>query len=231
MTWRIRDHWGRDSNQEVGAEDQWDRFMLEAQALGVQLQADRLSLFEAYLKELQEWNRSVRLVSRSDSDSVLWAHFLDSLALVPLIEGDGPLLDVGSGAGFPGIPVKLARPSLALHLVESRRRKANFLRHLVRVLGLEEVWVHQARLGKEKSGLGRFPLVAARAVASPLVWLDLAQGFLSDGGRVFLMLGHAQASYEWDDSLEKLGWEVAERRDYKLPRLERIRSILVLGRK
>lgn len=198
--------------------------------MGVQLQEECVWLFEAYFRELQEWNRSVRLVSRSDSETVLWAHFLDSLALVPLIQGEGPLLDVGSGAGFPGIPVKLAKPSLALHLVESRRRKANFLRHLVRVLGLKEVWVHQTRLARGEVELGRFPLVVARAVASPLAWLNLARALVTEEGRVFLMLGDKQVSKELGASLQQLGWEVRQRKDYRLPYLERRRSILVLER-
>lgn len=215
----------------MGARQEWEEFILEVQALGVELQEECIHLFADYLKELQDWNRSVRLVSRADSETVLWAHFLDSLALVPLIQREGPLLDVGSGGGFPGIPVKIAKPSLAVHLVESRRRKANFLRHLVRVLGLKEVWVHQARLGKGGGQLGLFPLVVGRAVARPDVWLGLAQSFLAEKGRVFLMLGHAQASRELEGSLKQPGWYVLERKDYKLPKLERRRSILVLGRK
>jgi 16S rRNA (guanine527-N7)-methyltransferase len=214
----------------LGTGPEWERFILEVQALGVGLQGDCISPFAAYLKELQDWNRSVRLVSRADAKTVLWAHFLDSLALAPLIQKEGPLLDVGSGGGFPGIPVKIAKPSLALHLVESRRRKANFLRHLVRVLGLKEVWVHQVRLGKGGVQLGQFPLVVGRAVARPDVWLCLAQSLLAEGGRVFLMLGRAQASLELEGSLKQLGWDVVERKDYKLPCLERWRSILVLGR-
>jgi len=220
----------RDWEQNLGTGPEWERFILEVQALGVGLQGDCISVFAAFLKELQDWNRSVRLVSRSDAETVLWAHFLDSLALVPLIQKEGPLLDVGSGGGFPGIPVKIAKPSLALHLVESRRRKANFLRHLVRVLGLKEVWVHQVRLGKGGVQLGHFPLVVGRAVARPDVWLGLAQSLLAEGGRVFLMLGRAQASLELEGSLKQLGWDVVERKDYKLPYLERWRSILVLGR-
>lgn len=215
----------------MGARQQWEEFILEVQALGVKLQEDCIPLFAAYLRELQDWNRSVRLVSKADSEAVLWAHFLDSLALVPLIEKEGPLLDVGSGGGFPGIPVKIAKPSLAVHLVESRRRKANFLRHLVRVLGLKDVWVHHSRLGKGGVQLGLFPLVVARAVARPDAWLGLAQSLLAEEGRVFLMLGHAQVPRELEGLLKQLGWDVLERKDYKLPRLERWRSILVLGRK
>ncbi len=200
-------------------------------ALGVVLQESCKPLFALYLRELQDWNRSVRLVSRADPETVIWAHFLDSLAVVPLIQGEGPLLDVGSGAGFPGIPVKLARPSMAVHLVEPRRRKANFLRHLVRVLELERVWVHQARVGREGLDLGRFPLVVARAIATPLAWLELAKGLVAPGGRVFLFLGHGQASLEIEICAARLGWEVVDRADYTLPKLKRRRSILVMGRK
>ncbi len=219
-----------DRHYEVAADEHWERFLAEAKALGVQLPEGCVSLFASYLVELQEWNRSVRLVSRADAETVLWRHFLDSLALVPFVEGEGPLLDVGSGAGFPGIPVKLAKPFLRLHLVEPRRRKANFLRHLVRVLGLKDVCVYQGRAGKEGLELGRYPLVVARAVASPLAWLEMAETLVEKNGRVFLMLAQEQATKQLDVSLVKWGWQRMERVDYKLPNLKSRRSILVLKR-
>jgi len=205
-------------------------FSQEARALGVELGQGCIFRFARYLEELQHWNCTVRLVSRAEAQQVLWLHFLDSLALVCLLEGEGPLLDVGSGAGFPGIPVKLARPEMEVHLVEARRRKANFLRHMVRALSLEGVWVHQGRVGRGGLELGGFPLVVARAVAEPLVWLQLAQGLVARDGSLFLMLGHRQETKELRLSLRQLGWDLAQRRDYVLPVVERRRSILVLKR-
>lgn len=209
---------------------QWELFRRKAGELGAPLDEMALARFCRYLEELQEWNRTVRLVSRADLPTVLWFHFMDSLTVVPLILGQGPLLDVGSGAGFPGIPLKIAKPDLRVHLLESRRRRANFLRHLIRTLKLEEVQVHQERVGGEGLPLGHFPMVVARAVAPPPVWLEWAARLLAEGGRLLLMLGERPGSEELSPLLRKLGWAIVSSRQLRLPVVERKRCILVVER-
>lgn len=209
---------------------QWELFRTEAQKLGVPLDHEALGRFRLYWEELRQWNRTVRLVSKADLTSVLWLHFLDSLSVLPLIDPQRPLLDVGSGAGFPGVPLKIAAPELRVDLMEPRRRKANFLRHLIRTLGLEDIHVHQLRLEQGGTELGRFPTVVARALAPPVLWLKWATGVLAGGGSLLLMLGQRQEVEQVEPALRQLGWEVSEQRQLRLPVVDRRRSIVVLKR-
>src|SRR5574338_227666 len=115
--------------------------------LGVRLSPRQIALFQRYEKELLDWNERFNLTAIRESEAVRSKHFLDSLTCL-LAWRDSPpssLIDVGSGAGFPGIPLKILYPNLALTLVESVGKKAEFCRHAVEVLGFDSVEVVQAR--------------------------------------------------------------------------------------
>ena len=124
-----------------------------------------------YEKELLEWNQKFNLTAIRDSESIRTKHFLDSFSCVLAWKANPPsrLIDVGTGAGFPGIPLKILYPSLKLTLVESVGKKAMFCQHVVRVLGLEQVEVIQARaedLGQDAKHREKYDWALARAVAN-----------------------------------------------------------------
>jgi len=143
-----------------------------------------------YLAELLRWNRSINLVAKADQREILEKHFLDSLTLLALIDQIGPsrLLDIGSGAGFPGLVLKVARPGIQVVLAEPRDKRAAFLRHMVRTLALEGVDVYAHRVG-DGSTETTFPLVTGRGVADTARFLTLCQEVTSCGSRVILMKG------------------------------------------
>src|SRR5215213_10109618 len=125
-----------------------DKLVHDAQTLfNIHLTGRQVTLLIAYEKELLEWNQKFNLTAIRDSESIRTKHFLDSLSCVLAWKANPPshLIDVGTGAGFPGIPLKILYPSLKLTLVESVGKKAMFCQHLVGVLGLENVEVIQAR--------------------------------------------------------------------------------------
>src|SRR5574339_82808 len=113
----------------------------------VHITGRQASAFQTYEKELLEWNRKFNLTAIRDSESIRTKHFLDSFSCVLAWKASPPnqLIDVGTGAGFPGLPLKILYPNLRLTLVESVGKKAMFCQHIVRVLGLEQVEVIQAR--------------------------------------------------------------------------------------
>src|SRR5215213_6925855 len=120
----------------------------DAQALfNIHLSGRHVSALSIYEKELLEWNQKFNLTAIRDSESIRTKHFLDSFSCVLAWKTNPParLIDVGTGAGFPGIPLKILYPSMKLTLVESVGKKVTFCRHLVHVLGLEQVEVIQAR--------------------------------------------------------------------------------------
>ncbi|MEJ2400596.1 MAG: 16S rRNA (guanine(527)-N(7))-methyltransferase RsmG [Xanthomonadales bacterium] len=115
------------------------------EALDQILDDDRQSTLLAYLDELQRWNRSYNLTAVRDPLEMVTRHLLDSLAVLPWI-GAGPLLDAGTGAGLPGVPLAIARPELQITLLDSAGKKVRFLNHVRRALRLENVHPVQARL-------------------------------------------------------------------------------------
>ena len=145
-----------------------------------------------YFQELKHWSRKVNLISKHASDEeIVELHFIDSLALLGLMEtGAGRLLDVGSGAGFPGLVCKTVRPEIRVALVEPRLKRVSFLRHIVRQLGLKEVEVHACRLEeKELVDESLFDWLVSRAVAEVDDFLALCDRFKNYGTSVVCMKG------------------------------------------
>ena len=168
-------------------------FLAAAEALSVTLSEEQVSRFVQYEMLLRSWTKRVRLVSRGDRDRIRERHFIESLRVVRFLpEGPISLLDLGSGAGFPGVPVKIARPEVDVVLLESARMKVLFLKHLVGELEMEGLSVlsERAEVASERDELrGRFDIVTARAVAAlPFLW-RLSSGFLGKDGELFALKG------------------------------------------
>ena len=118
-----------------------------AAEIGVRLGTAELDCFAVYQRELLLWNRRINLISERSSREIVVRHFLDSLTPAPLLERpEGSLIDIGSGGGFPGIPLRIALPHLQLSLVEPSRKRSSFLSHIVRLLALGEVQVIRERV-------------------------------------------------------------------------------------
>ena len=156
----------------------------------------QLAQLEAYLDLLLRWNARTNLTAVREPENIVSRHFGESLfAARQLFSGHRPLTtghcsDLGSGAGFPGLPLKIWAPAIHLTLIESQNKKATFLREVVRALQLKDVDVFAGR-GEELDR--KFELVTLRAVEHFESALDTAVGLLSPGGRVALLIGSSQA--------------------------------------
>jgi 16S rRNA (guanine527-N7)-methyltransferase len=164
-----------------------------AEAYGALLDSTQLQAFERYRGELLAWNARVNLTAITEPGEVEVRHFLDSLscllAIDDLLESRAParVIDVGAGAGFPGLPIKLARPAIRLDLVDSVGKKTAFLRHAVEALGLPDVRVITARaedLARWPEHREQYDVALGRAVASLPVLLELCLPFVRVGGRL-----------------------------------------------
>ncbi len=168
-------------------------FLLQkgAATLGISLSPKVLSQFGVYLQELQTWNARVNLTGLTSPRDIIIKHFLDSLAVLPFLEDASSLADLGSGAGFPGLVLKLARPDLTLTLVESRGKKAAFLEYLVALWQLPGVEVIQAYLTPQlaREWGPRFDMVTSRAAFPLKRFLELASPLLLPGGRALALKG------------------------------------------
>lgn len=169
-----------------------------AASLGVDLPSEALRMFEAYLDELLRWNARINLTAITDERDVIIKHFLDSLVFAKGMDTSGPvrLLDIGAGAGFPGIPLKLAFPHLDVVLLDSVAKKVSFMSHVCRTLRLSRIRAVHSRaedLSRQAGYCGAFDLVMLRAVAEVSVATSLALPFLKadarPGGRIVLSRG------------------------------------------
>ena len=169
-----------------------DEFVAGLRRLG--LEGSRLSeiveQFLRYRQELLDWNTRINLTAITDPEEVLIKHFLDSLSLLIVYDRPGArLLDIGAGAGFPGLPLKIMRPQWQVVLLEATGKKVTFLRHMIEVLqlaGVEAVHGRAEELAHDEAFRASFDVVTARAVASLPTLLEYAAPFCRVGGQIIL---------------------------------------------
>lgn len=145
-----------------------------------------------FLDELLRWNQSINLTAITERHEALIKHLVDALTLLPYLHGDETLLDMGSGAGLPGLPLKMVMPGLSLTSVDAVAKKISFQKHVLRSFALTGAVARHGRLeelGKDPTLTGKFDLVVARAFASIPDCVRLGRPFLKPGGRMILMKG------------------------------------------
>ena len=188
-----------------------------------------------YYGELVRWGGKMNLVALGEPQEILLArHFLDSLSLLPLLPaGPCALLDVGTGAGFPGLVLKVVRPDLQLSLVEPRGKRVTFLRHIIRTLQLQEVEVKNKRLeGPGQHGLHQFDLITSRAFTDLAHFLPLVEPYLADDGQVITMKG-PKAEEElalWQQSNPSSTLVLSSQQTVTLPFLNKEHQLLTFRR-
>jgi 16S rRNA (guanine527-N7)-methyltransferase len=157
--------------------------------IGVRLSAPQAELFWLYLQELLEWNRTFPLTALTDPAEIVIKHFVDSLTPLPYLGASTNLLDIGSGAGFPGIPLKIAAPDLRLSLVDANRKKVSFLRQVVRTLKLRDVAVRHGRVEDLPPPDQPYTTIISRAFRRLEPLLVLVRPLLSPECVLIAMLG------------------------------------------
>lgn len=160
--------------------------------LGIAIGDTEVALFLKYLSELKEWNQKINLTAITDDRDIVTRHFLDSLTPASFLAHQKTLLDIGSGAGFPGIPLKIVLPHLEVTLMDSVNKKVIFMKHVIRTLGLEQIEAVQAR-GEDvaiiKKFNGSFDVVISRAFAELGKFLEIATSYTKKGGILLAMKG------------------------------------------
>ncbi len=163
------------------------------ESLDFSLEDEVFDPLELYFNELKKWGKKVNLIAKSSSDEqILENHFIDSLTLLPLLQTEGAhLLDVGTGAGFPGLVCKAAFPQLHLTLVEPRQKRVSFLNHIVRTLGLKNVHVLCCRIEDEARipSDAQFTHITSRAVSEIKTFVGMVSRFSLTDARVVCMKG------------------------------------------
>jgi 16S rRNA (guanine527-N7)-methyltransferase len=177
---------------------------------------------ETYLENLLLWNRRIALVSQNDPTSIVEKHFADALVAARYCAGASSLVDLGSGAGFPGIVAAILRPETCVTLIEARRKKASFLTDTVRAASLANVDVVCDRIeavARQPGRSGRYEIAIARALGSVAELLEYSRALLSDSGRAIAMKGPSYRNDLEAVPVESLGFHPPTIYSYSLPDL------------
>ena len=206
--------------------------------LGLDLLPGQQAQFETYLQELLEWNSRFNLTAIREPRAIQFKHFLDSLSCVLALADFAPpnsLIDVGSGAGLPGIPLKIIFPEMSLTLVESTQKKAKFCQHALDRLALSDARVLAERaedVGQDPSHREQYQLAVARAVAPMPTLVEYLLPLVAPGGRVIMQKGNdpAEEISASSNAIRLLGGRVREVINLALPEVEGTRSLVVLDK-
>lgn len=190
-----------------------------ADRLGIGLSDSETGLLLRYFEELKKWSRRINLIAKATDDTaILENHFLDSLTLLPIIEQEQArsLLDVGTGAGFPGLVLAAVLPEVTFTLVEPRNKRVSFLKHIVRTLQLANVEIVADRIeALDGERTLPFDLVTSRAVAAPDQFLPMVSSYLEQGSKAVIMAARTEvfAAMKQPSSL----YTVAQMKQHQLP--------------
>jgi 16S rRNA (guanine527-N7)-methyltransferase len=205
-----------------------------AEEIGLVLSAQVIESYLFYIEELKRWNTRINLTALKGDLEIGVKHFLDSLTVAPYLHGAKRVLDIGTGAGFPGLPLKIVSPAIELLLLESSQKKVFFLRNIVRGLTLEGVEVVHGRAqdrGIRERYAGGFDLVLARALADLPTSLQLALPYVRKGGLIVGMRGKKGEQEQGETDWDALGLQLIETRKLTLPFVEETRVLLVFQRR
>lgn len=194
-------------------------------ALALELDEAQLARLVAHLDLIDEWSARMNLTAIRDRPSQITKHLLDSLTVQPYLRGER-IADVGSGAGFPGIPLAIVEPHRYFTLIESTGKKCRFLEHVRDTLGLKNVAIVQSRAESYKPDM-RFDTVLARAVGPVADLVKVAGPLVVGGGRLLAMKGRYPAQ-ELAARLD--GWKVAAVHPLSVPGLGEERHLVQLCR-
>jgi len=206
-----------------------------AAQLGVRLENKQKELFQIYLEELEIWKNKANLTSVKGSNNIVIRHFLDSIScfLSERIDFSSKLVDIGAGAGFPGIPIKIVSPGICLVLVDSAKKKADFLTNLVKKLCLTNTTMIRQRAeeyARESSNRETYDIVVARAVSELPVIIEYGLPLLKPGGALIAQKGKMKVA-----ELEKgeraailLGGTIAEVKSIRVPFLDEERHLVIV---
>lgn len=149
--------------------------------LGINISADIVNKFLHYLSELIKWNRAYNLTAVTNESDIIIKHFFDSLLFLKAFpEGDGNICDIGSGAGFPGVPIAIVKPDVLVTLIEPSRKKCAFLKNVKRVLSLEKVQVVESRVESVREAA--FDIATTRALFDIREFLKKTEHLVKKGG-------------------------------------------------
>ena len=194
---------------------------------------EKADLFEEYKKILLEWNEKINLTAITDEKEIILKHFIDSASILKYINEGERVIDIGTGAGFPGIPLKIMNNSLNITLVDSLNKRVNFLNEVINKLNLNNICAIHARaeeLGRDNNYREMYDVATSRAVANLSTLLEYLMPFIRVGGRCICMKGPNidEELNNAKNAIKELGGEIEKIDNFYLPNSDNERNIIII---
>lgn len=203
--------------------------------IDIKFTEEQLNQFYKYMNLLLEWNEKINLTAITDPNEVILKHFIDSLTINKYIKENSTLADVGTGAGFPGIPLKILRPDLKITLVDSLNKRINFLNEVINKLNLVNIETVHSRIedfGKDKKYRESFDFVTARAVANLAVLSEYLLPIAKVGGQCVCMKGSSveEELSNGKNAIKVLGGNIKNIDEFVLPDSDMSRNVIIIDK-
>ena len=201
--------------------------------LDIELSEKQLKQFYDYMNILIEWNKVMNLTNIIEPEEVIKKHFIDSLTVLKHIKEDGSIIDVGTGAGFPGIPIKIAYPKTKITLLDSLNKRIKFLDEVINKLELKDIKTIHGRaeeFAHNNNYRENYNIAIARAVASLNVLSEYLLPFVKVGGHAIGMKGTKgkEEAIEGENAIKILGGKIKEIQEFELPKTDIYRTIIII---
>ena len=212
-----------------------EKLIINVDKLGINLSEIQLKQFYNYMNLLIEWNKKVNLTAITEPDEIILKHFVDSLTISKYISDGTKVVDVGTGAGFPGIPLKIVRQDVDITLLDSLQKRINFLDEVINELNLEKITTVHSRVedfGKNKKYREEFDIATSRAVANLSTLSEYLLPLVKVGGKVISMKG-SLIQEELENSknaIKILGGQIEKVDEFDLPNSDISRNIVLIDK-
>ena len=210
-----------------------NELLIQAKKIDVILDEEQIQKFYKYMELLLEWNEKINLTAIVEPRDVILKHFVDSLTICKELQKNKTLADIGTGAGFPGIPVKILRPDLDITLIDSLNKRVNFLTMVIEALKLEKIVALHGRIedfGKNKKYREKFDYVTSRAVANLSTLSEYMIPLIKIGGKCICMKGSNidEELKNAEKAVKTLGGKIEKVDTFLLPDTDMGRNIILI---
>ena len=207
----------------------------KSKILGVRFSVEQIEQFYKYMNLLIEWNEKMNLTAITEPKEIILKHFIDSLTILKYIDDNSKLVDVGTGAGFPGVPLSIMNPTLKITLVDSLNKRLIFLQEVVKELNLKNIEIVHARaeeIGQNKNYREKFDIATSRAVANLATLSEYLVPLVKIGGKIISMKA-SNAKEEINDAqkaIEVQGGKIEKIEEFDLPESDIGRTIIIIDK-
>lgn len=210
-----------------------EKFLEKLNKIQLNVNDEVLNKFWVYMTNLLEWNEKINLTAITDEDDMILKHFIDSLTILEYIPEKSNVIDVGTGAGFPGIPLKIVREDINMTLMDSLNKRITFLNEIINKLGLKKINAIHSRaeeLAKIPEHREKYDIAVSRAVANLSTLSEYMIPFVKVGGKCICMKGSniEEELKTAKNAIKELGGEIEKVINFKLPDSDNERNIIII---